>query len=219
MKSDIEQAVIRAVEHATRTGRFSPDARALIRDLFATLQPTDWPGWLLESIAAVPGEIEFIQECLIAQEEGLKRRIARAARPDNATFLRILSRIGSPQTTGEPDMLFQAAEDGDPRIRGLALLRLGECRCDGIGQIILRGLDDPDPYVRKCAVEAIYISIGDRGTSAWERVIASERDADVREAALVCLARSGDRGRDAMRRLGKNLSPREKEYISINISS
>lgn len=219
MKSDIEQAVISAVEHATRTGRFSPDARALIRDLFATLQPSDWPNWLLESIAAVPGEIEFIQECLIAQEDGLKRRIARAARPDNETFLRILRRIGSPQASGEPDMLFEAATDGDPRIRGLALLRLGECRCEGIGQMILKGLDDPDPYVRKCAVEAIFISIGDHGTSAWERVLASERDADVRETALVCLARSGDRGRDVMRRLGKNLSPREKEYISIHLSS
>ncbi|OQA07813.1 MAG: HEAT repeat protein [bacterium ADurb.Bin374] len=218
MKSDIEQAVINAVEHATRTGRFSPDARTLIRDLFATLQPSDWPSWLLESIAAVPGEIEFIQECLIAQEESLKRRIARAARPDNETFFRILVRIGSPQAIGEPDMLFQAVQDGDPRIRGLALLRLGECRCDGIGQIILRGLDDPDPYVRKCAVEAVYISIGDRGTSAWERVLASERDTEVREAALVCLVRSGERGRDVMRRLRKNLAPRETEYIAKNIS-
>lgn len=219
MKSDIEQAVISAVEHATRTGRFSPDARALIRDLFATLQPSDWPGWLLESIAAVPGEIEFIQECLVAQEDGLKRRIARAARPDNETFLRILGRIGAPQAGGEPDMLFEAAADGDPRIRGVALLRLGECRCEGIGQMILKGLDDPDPYVRKCSVEAIFISIGDHGTSAWERVLASERDTEVRETALVCLARSGNRGRDVMRRLGKNLSQREKEYISIHVSS
>lgn len=218
MKSDIEQAVIRAVEHATRTGRFSSDARALIRELFETLQPSDWPSWLLEAIAAVPGEIEFIQECLIAQERGLKRRIARAARPENETFLRILGRVGSPQAAGEPGMLFEAADDTDPRVRGMALLRLGECRCDGIGQMILRGLDDADPYVRKCAVEAVFISIGDRGTSAWERVLASERNSDVREAALICLARSGERGRDVMRRLGKNLVPRETEYISKNIS-
>lgn len=219
MKSDIEQAVISAVEHATRTGRFSPDARVFIRELFATLQPSDWPGWLLDSIAAVPGEIEFIQDCLIAQEKGLKRRIARAARPDNETFLRILGCIGSPQAVGEPERLFEALEDPAPRVRGMALLRLGECRCDGIGQMILRGLDDADPYVRKCAVEAVFISIGDRGTSAWERVLASERDSEVREAALVCLARSGDRGRDVMCRLRKNLSPREARYISKNISS
>lgn len=218
MNSDMEQAVKNAVEQASRTGRFSPDARALIRDLFESLPPRDWPTWLIESIAAVPDEIEFIQECLVAQEEALRRRLERSVRPKNEAFLNILGSLGAPQATGESELLFETARNADPRMRGVALLRLGECRCEGIGQMILRGLEDPDPYVRKCAVEAIFISIGDHGTNAWERILSSERDSEVREAALICLARSGERGRDVMKRIRPSLAPRETEYISRNIS-
>jgi len=202
------------IARAGREGRFSSEDRSLIRREFETANPTDLPAWLLEAIAAIPGEIDFLQECLFAQEEALKRMLASRNRPGNESFFRLLGRVGSPKSVEETDQLLDAGRSGDPRVRGIAMLRLGECRGEGSGQMILRGLEDVDPYVRKCAVEAMFISLGERGIHAFERVLRLEQHPEVREAALICLARSGKAGREILKRISDSLPAREAGYIS-----
>ncbi|HNW33824.1 MAG TPA: HEAT repeat domain-containing protein [Candidatus Ozemobacteraceae bacterium] len=219
MNGNVEQTIKEAVARAGREGRFTSEDRLLIRREFETANPRDLPAWLLEALAALPGEIDFLQECLFAQEEALKRLLARYNRPDNDVFFHLLGRLGFPQTSEEKELLKDAARRSDPRLRGIAILRLGECRNDGSGQIILAGLEDAEPYVRKCAVEAMFISLGERGIHAWEHVLSSDRDPEVREAALICLARSGTAGREILQRLSGSLSAREAEYVSRTINS
>lgn len=218
MNPQDERRLETILAEARAVGRLSDDARLLIREMFDRSLTENIPDWLLEGLAALPGEVGFIRDCLAAQEEAIRREMAQVCPPDNGPFLELLRRMGEFQVSGEVEPLLERSRSVDPSLRGAALLRLGECRAEGVGQRILEGFLDPEPYVRKCAVEAVFLSLGGRGVNAFERLLETEREPEVRQAAVISLVRSGPAGQRVLERIRPSLTRGEQNYTMRSIS-
>ncbi|HEY9071209.1 MAG TPA: HEAT repeat domain-containing protein [Candidatus Ozemobacteraceae bacterium] len=218
MNPQDERQLKKVLEEAQAAGRLPDEVRPLIRDVFERSLTENIPDWLMDGLAKLPGEVAFIRECLAAQEEAIRRTMARVCPPDNGAFLEILRRLGEFQASGEVESLLERSRSVDPALRGIALLRLGECRAEGVGQRILEGLLDPEPYVRKCAIEAVFLSLGARGVNAFERLLETERDPEVRQAAVINLVRSGPAGHHVLERIRPALTQCEQNYTARSIT-